>query len=236
MRGKVDTRMRMRLPRTPSAKWWVTLLVTVAVPSVVGILTTKEWFVAAILVTAVAVLGLGWFTRPTQYDQAALEGMLLTLCDILALPGDADVRYALYAVEGSTGEEQLVAVTNYMPEGDPLAGRTLSRSQGIVGRAFRAGETRALFLDDDIRARDFREMMREDFGFSKHEAKKLQQDRRGYLAVPVLDPSRRGSGNIVAGVIYLDANRADAFADPGAVVWLETVAPVFHRLLRLKGE
>ena len=120
---------------------------------------------------------------------------------------------------------RLVSVTDYMPDGPPLAGFRLLSSKGIVGLAYRQRQTRVDLLTDPkyADAKEFQSYMVDRYAFTRDDAQQLPPDRRAYLASPV-----RTSGNIVLGVLFMEAARADAFADPDLPTRVEGLAPFFH--------
>jgi hypothetical protein len=226
--------MRKRLPWLPSAKWWATISGTLLIPTFVGIATQygRAGIVSGIVIAVLWTAGIAYFNWPDRYNRTALERTLSALPTYLGFQEGAHVRCAIYVPVSSSGGDWLQSATDYMPVGPKLAGYRLHASKGIVGRAYRQKQTRILILEDakysDVKI--FQDYMIEHYGFTEAEAAELPKERRAFLASPV-----RAQGNIVLGVIFMDAVQPEAFHDATLSKRVEALAPFFHELLLLKG-
>lgn len=225
--------MRNLLLRLAFIRRWLPVIVTLVVPFAVGILTEEKRYLWAGLVTLAGAGLQAYLTRPEPYDRDALERVLTALPTNLEMPEDARVHCAVYVPVGSGEKLRLRSVTDYMPDGEELAGYTLNRSEGIVGLAFRSRKTCVEFLDDPKfnDAGVFEDHMITRWGFDRPKAQKLPKERRAYLAAPV-----QTQGNIVLGVVFMESVRADVFRDDETLPQrVEALAPFFHELLLRKG-
>jgi hypothetical protein len=225
--------LRKLLSRVPSARWSGPLLAALVVPLIVGILTQEKQYWWAIAVTLVSAAIVGYITWPGLYNRSSLERALTALPTYLGFQEDARVHCALYAPVIGAGGDFLHSVTDYMPDGEKLAGFRLHSSKGIVGLAFRLKKTCVEILDDpkfDDPA-FFESYLVERWGFTREEAQKLPKERRAYLASPVLT-----SDKVVLGVIFMETVHAAVFRDnAGLPDWVEGLAPFFHELLAQRG-
>jgi hypothetical protein len=223
------------LARLPSGKWWVTILGTLPASLAVGISNAYHligYGVGSAVLWVGVLAGINW---PGRYNRKVLEGTLAALPDYLGIAEDADVRCTIYVPNLNPSSQELVPVTAYMPGGSERVGsvgKQLHVSKGIVGEAFRMGETRVDILADPKYGtpKELQKYLVERYHFTKEEARRLRLDRRAYLASPVI-----AEGNMVLGVIYMDTDTPEAFSDPRLAQRVEALAPFFHQLLLLKG-
>jgi hypothetical protein len=197
----------------------------IAQPGWQGIAGSIAWLLAAILVVVLV-------NRAGRYNRKALEAELKALLEYLDLPAETEARFAIWAPSIRKQEDILEQVTNYLPEGRSGAGRVLPASKGIVGYAFRNRIDKVNLLPEgafpDTRSLQAHHVDR--WGFSQEDARRLTQDRRAHLAVPVVD-----TDGAVLGIIYGDSSKADAFgAEVSASV--VAIAPFFRQILLLEGE
>ncbi len=127
-------------------------------------------------------------------------------------------RMTLY-VKHKKNEELLVQSTPYVP--DKTFGpfkKGLHTSKGLVGWCFRKETRRGVVLKDKI---DFREYMIDKWGFTREDTNLLDSHKKSYWAMAVLNKEKK-----VAGVLYCESERKDAFTEEVIKLLLRVCIPL----------
>jgi hypothetical protein len=128
----------------------------------------------------------------------------------------AQFRLAIHAViepKGKSDAVRLQQAIDYIGDDSMGAGRAFSARAGIIGLAYRTGETQVFSARSD-RPEDLASELVEDWGYLKSEAHARRADRRAWLAVPIPDPSISDpAGAPVVGLIFCDSPVSDCFDD-----------------------
>lgn len=105
--------------------------------------------------------------------------------------------------------DSVYQLTNYVGHnGSNGAGRVYPLRAGVVGTAFRTGESQYDKLPKNI---SIIEYLIKKHGFDRNEASRVRQDRKSWAAIPVGEPN-----NVVA-VIFLDSNKIDFFGNCNSI-------------------
>ena len=165
--------------------------------------------VIALLVTAaLTVRAFSRKKRALREDNAhALDGVLHTLHAILhersQNPELISLRVCIFVIGKQS--DTVFQLTNYVGDGPAHgAGRIMPIRAGVVGKAFRTGESHYDKLPKDTSVVDY---LVDQYGFEKSEAIELRQDRKSWAAVPV------GTAGRVVAVIFLDSDSRDFFGN-----------------------
>lgn len=194
-----------------------------------------RWGLGAACVYVAAVGAVLIVNRRGLYNQKAIEGMLATLIQQLAIDGECDPRWCVWAPSPRGQRETLAQVTNYLPakqrSGKRVVGRTLPKSVGLTGQVFRTGEAGLNSLPED-RFPKQEDLIRHHigWGFDRQESEALAPERRTQLAAPI-----KGTDGEVLGVIYADSRTADGLTAEHQIL-AEVFAPFFAQALLMEGE
>jgi hypothetical protein len=129
-----------------------------------------------------------------------LEGCLHTLHAVLAPPEGTRLRLAVHRpIAGSL--EQVTEYIGAAPKPGRI-GRRFPENAGIIGRAYREGETLvARRVNDDYEAY-VRELIR-DWNYTEARARLLNPGAMEWMAVPLIESGR------VEAVLYIDVNKRE---------------------------
>jgi hypothetical protein len=113
--------------------------------------------------------------------------------------------------------ETIEQIVPYVGGGGGGAGRCFSVRSGITGMAIRQRKpVAAARVSNDEAA--YREELKSDWGYTEKDSRALRADRRSFMALPI-----RGKDD-VQGVVYLDSNKPNAFAEGTTVASLIVAA------------
>ncbi len=140
-----------------------------------------------------------------ETELTALDGVLDALHAILenqfpASP-DGGLRACIFIPDGKP--DRVHQFTDYVGvDGRYGRGRTFSTRCGVVGKAFRSGQSQYDRLPKNSTVVDY---LVHAHGFDRSEAAKMRQDRKSWAAIPV------GEQNRVVAVIFLDSAESEFF-------------------------
>jgi hypothetical protein len=149
------------------------------------------------------------------YDTAAarqairdrLAGVYRSVTDLLASLGKTggDIRCTVH-VPDVLFDETLYQLASYYPKGGG-AGRTFSTRRGIMGKAWRLGESQF-----NVRVPALPKTLIEDWGMTWEEAQRAagQTERQSFAAIPL-----KNAADVAVGVIFIDAKPPHAFSLDG---------------------
>lgn len=143
-----------------------------------------------------------------------LDGVLHTLYSILhertSESKKASLRICVFGWSGDKNNEMVCQLTDYVgdsPQGG--SGREMPLRLGVVGTAFRTGESQYDKLPKQVNVTDY---LAQNHGYQRTEAAQMKQDRQAWAAIPVGEP-----GHVVA-VIFLDTNSPNFFGNSNSPV------------------
>ena len=166
-----------------------------------------------VFLAAVAKGFLTWRDKGRTFQHHGLVGCLHTLDSVLRASSEQELDHGLRLtihtpVNGPNGK-QLEQVVDYVSTDGKLrkgAGRRFMQQCGILGKAYRTGETLIAVREQDNYEKYIHELI-EKWNYSEEQAKALRTDGKSFMAAPLI-----GDGNAVEAVLYLDSSRANFFS------------------------
>ncbi len=117
---------------------------------------------------------------------------------------DTNIRCAIWLPDPA--EDVWYQATRFIPTKAKPDINVISSAQGLVGRAIRLKEPQIWICDGNRSEQEYRRELVESYGFTQAQSLLFAGDRRGALAIPVID-----SANEVIAVLQID------HSDPGII-------------------
>jgi hypothetical protein len=171
-------------------------------------------FIGAMFVVIIASV------TPARYAKVQLLATVIRAIHTALQLGD-DERITLHLITNAR-REKYQQIVDYYPTAYAGRGRVFSFSHGIVGQVLKQREWHWWTVPE---GQNFEQAMRESWGFSKDELKRLTQDRLSFFAYPIGELSQYAKA-----VIYIDSPRR-RFNPATAAQTEETMRTLFSPLL-----
>lgn len=227
----------MKLPRKNKIKRWIRLLSPLTL-TVVGVLLSLSIMPADL--DSYFFIGASWgliwclltvfANLEEKYDTTTIERILWDFWDELKKENlEKGLRYTVW-VPIRWGRE-LLKITDYTPsdkkEAKKKKKQVLNPAKGIIGKCYRTRESWSeTILVPPGDKEKFMQIMIEEWGFTEEEAEKLKDDRRAYLAFPVI-----GANYQILGVFYCDSSKGDKFVDDKLISKINDFIPTLRGYL-----
>jgi len=161
------------------------------------------WFWIAIVYGIFMTIIILWSTSTPRYKRIIIKRKLWDLYETLKQKlnthkiRDVDIRSTVW-VPNYRRKEELLQIIPYIPSEKSKVSRRLHTSKGIVGLCFRENRDQ---LETIAPSEDFQNYMIRHWGFTKEDVQTLTQERKSYLATPII-----GVGNEILGILFFDSN------------------------------